>query len=536
LSKKWYNVPEGGDPMDLLTGSEMKRVDERAMAELGIPGVLLMETAGRRVFEAVAALGPLPGRPVVVACGRGNNGGDGFVAARHLDAAGARVHVLLLAKPEDYQGDAAVNLRLLTHTGASLKHILEDRDLDQVDACLQGAHAVVDALLGTGLLREVQGLYRQVITRINDFPGKVIAADIPSGIHADTGEVMGTAVKAWSTVTFAFPKKGLYFYPGKEHSGIINIADIFIPRFLGKQEGSNLYLSTPETVQSLLPPRRGDGHKGSCGRVLVLAGSPGFSGAAYLTSMAAQRSGAGLVTLGVPVGLHAIMAGKLVEVMTAPLQETAAGTLSSTAMDVLSTYLGLSDVLAFGPGLGRGEEIREILLQVLARYPKPMVIDADGLNALALGPEVLKQAACPPVLTPHPGEMARLTGMSVAEVRRDPVGLAREKARLWQAVLVLKGSPTVVAYPDGRVFLNPTGNDGMATGGTGDVLTGIIAGLIAQGSSAGEAAVAGTFVHGLAGDLAAARAGTRGMIATDVLEVLPKALQKIELHRGGSLP
>ncbi len=513
--------------MDLLTGPEMKRVDERAMEELGIPGVLLMETAGRRVFEEVAALGPLRGRPVVVACGRGNNGGDGFVTARHLDAAGARVHVLLLARPGDYQGDAAVNLRLLTHTGATLNHILEDKDLYQVDACLQGAHAVVDALLGTGLVREVGGLYRQVITRINNFPGKVVAADIPSGIHADTGEVMGTAVKAWSTVTFAFPKKGLFFYPGRKYSGIIKIADIFIPRFLGKQEGSNLHLSTLEAVQSLLPPRRGDGHKGSYGRVLVLAGSPGFSGAAYLTSMAAQRCGAGLVTLGVPAGLHAIMAGKLVEVMTAPLQETAAGTLSSTSMNVLSRYLGPSDVLAFGPGLGRGEEIREILLEVLTHYPKPMVIDADGLNALGEDPQVLRKAACPPVLTPHPGEMARLTGLSVAKVRQDPVGLARERANLWQSVLVLKGSPTVVAYPDGRVFLNPTGNEGMATGGTGDILTGIIAGLMAQGSSAQEAALAGTFVHGLAGDLAAAEMGARGMIATDVLEVLPKALKKL---------
>lgn len=513
--------------MDLLTGPEMKRVDQRAMAELGIPGVLLMETAGRRVFEEVASLGPLKGRLVVVASGRGNNGGDGFVTARHLDVAGARVHVLLMARPADYQGDAAVNLRLLTHTAVTLSHILEDKDLDQVDACLRGAHVVVDALLGTGLVREVDGLYRQVIKKINDFPGKVVAADIPSGVNADTGEVMGTAVKAWSTVTFAFPKKGLFFYPGKEYSGIIKIADIFIPQFLGAEEGSRLYLPSIPEVRRLLPPREGDRHKGGYGRVLVLAGSPGFSGAAYLSAMAAQRSGAGLVTLGVPLGLHAIMAGKLVEVMTAPLQETAAGTLSPAAMEVLSRYLEQSDVLAFGPGLGRGEEIREILLDVLKMYPNPIVIDADGLNALAANPEVLRQAASPPVLTPHPGEMARLTGLSVAKVRQNPVALAREKAGLWQAVLVLKGSPTVVAYPDGRAFVNPTGNEGMATGGTGDVLTGLIAGLMAQGSCAQEAALAGVFVHGLAGDMAAAKMGSRGMTATDVLAALPKALQKL---------
>lgn len=530
--------------MELLTGPEMKRVDRRAMEELGIPGVLLMENAGLRVYEEVASFGPLLGKPVVVACGRGNNGGDGFVTARHLDAAGARVHVLLLARPGDYRGDAAVNLRLLTHTGASLHHILEEKDLSRVDACLTGAHCVVDALLGTGIEREVEGLYRQVMERINQYPGKVVAADIPSGINADTGEVMGAAVKAWSTITFAFPKKGLFFYPGRDFCGTIKVADIFIPPHLGREEGSRLYLTTGEDAQKLLPPRPGDSHKGSCGRVLLLAGSTGFSGAAYLAAMGAQRSGAGLVTLGVPVSQQPVLAAKLVEVMTVPLQETPGGTLSAGALKVLEENLQASDALAFGPGLGRGPEIKKILLALLAGYPGPLVIDADGLNVLA--PEVsgsegrpLKSAKATPVLTPHPGEMARLTGLPPDRIARDPVGLVREKARQWESVVVLKGAPTVIGLPDGEVYVNPTGNDGMATGGTGDVLTGIIAGLAAQGSSSRDAAVAGVYLHGLAGDLAAAEKGRRGMTATDLLAALPGALQALEdgkLHRGGLYP
>lgn len=521
--------------MELLTGPEMRRVDERAITELGIPGVLLMETAGRRVFEEVASLGPLKGKPVALFCGRGNNGGDGFVTARHLDAAGARVQVFLLAGPDDYRGDAAINLRLLTHTGASLYHILEEKDLNLVDACLMGAHVVVDCLLGTGLKREVGGLYRQVIQRINEFSGKIVAADIPSGINADTGEVMGTAVKAWSTVTFAFPKPGLYFYPGRDYSGRIKIADIFIPPFLGAEEGSGLHLAAAADIKGLLPPRRGSSHKGSYGRVLVLAGSPGYSGAAYLAAMAAQRSGAGLVTLGVPLSLQPVMAAKLVEVMPIPLQETAAGTLSATAPGVLDKDLEASRALAFGPGLGRGPEIREILLDLLKNYPKTMIIDADGLNALARGDreeraaalESLAKAKALPVLTPHPGEMARLTGLPLSQVVKDPVGLAGETARRWQSVVVLKGAPTVTAFPGGRTYVNPTGNEGMATGGTGDVLTGLIAGLAAQGSSAQDAALAGVYLHGLAGDMAAAEKGSRSMTATDLLEALPGALKAL---------
>ncbi len=514
--------------MHILTGPQMRRADERAITQLGIPGLLLMETAGRKVFEEMAAFFPVAGKRIVVVCGRGNNGGDGFVTARHLASAGAQVEVFALGSPADYRGDAAVNLYMLTHTAACLHHILEVKDVSRVNASLKGAFLVVDSLLGTGLTREVTGLYREVIEGINRCSAKTVATDIPSGINSDTGEVMGAAVRAWKTVTFAFPKRGHFFYPGKEHCGEVTVADIFIPAFLGKEEGSNLTAITAGDVRARLPRRWGHGHKGIYGRVFVLAGSPGCTGAAYLTSMAALRSGCGLVSAGVPRGLNEIMENKLTEVMTVPLAETAAGTLSLAARDALWHSLRQSHALAVGPGLGRGEDVRAILLDLLENYAKPLVIDADGLNALAPWETVFNRAQATPILTPHPGEMARLTGLSVQDILDESLAVARQKAKEWGVVLVLKGSPTLVALPGGDVYLNTTGNDGLATGGTGDVLTGLIAGLVAQGNTPEDAAVSAVFLHGRAGDLAAAELGRRGMLATDVLKNLPRAIKLTE--------
>lgn len=514
--------------MEILTDKQMQEVDRRAMEELKMPGLILMENAGNRVFQEIAAVNSLPGKKILIACGGGNNGGDGFVIARHLAAAGAKVAVLALAAREKYRGDAAVNLNLLNHTPLNLDFILKETDLARVDFYLEGASLVVDSLLGTGLSQEVHGLYKEVIDKINLFSGRVIATDIPSGINASTGAVMGVAVKASLTVTFAFPKRGLFFYPGREYCGKIKIADIFIPSFLAEEEGSGVVSLTKEKALAMLPQRRGNSHKGDYGRVFILAGAPGYTGAAFLTSMTAQRAGAGLVTLGVPAGLHNIMESLLTEVMTVSLPETPNGGLSAQSPEVMKNYLKKSDVLAIGPGLGKGKDIREILLSLLPIYASPMVIDADGLNAIAPTPEVLRQASLPPVLTPHLGEMSRLTGLSVAEIKKNSLELAREMSEKWQAVLVLKGAPTIVALPRGAVYVNTTGNEGMATGGTGDVLTGLIAGFIAQGVSPAEAAVAAVYLHGFAGDLAAEKLGKRGLIASDVMNMIPEAFLKME--------
>ncbi len=514
--------------MEILTDKQMQEVDRRAMEELKIPGLILMENAGNRVFHEIAAVNYLPGKKILVACGGGNNGGDGFVIARHLAAAGAKVTVLALAAREKYRGDAAVNLNLLNHTPLNLDFILKETDLARVGFYLEGTSLVVDSLFGTGLNQKVHGLYKEVIDKINLFSGRVIATDIPSGINASTGAVMGVAVRASLTVTFAFPKRGLFFYPGREYCGKIKIVDIFIPSFLGEEEGSGVVLLTKGKALAMLPQRRGNSHKGDYGRVFILAGAPGYTGAAFLTSMTAQRAGAGLVTLGIPAGLHNIMESLLTEVMTVSLPETPNGGLSAQSPEVMKNYLKKSDVLAIGPGLGKGKDIREILLSLLPTYASPMVIDADGLNAIAPTPEVLRQASLSPVLTPHLGEMSRLTGLSVAEIKKNSLELAREMSKKWQAVLVLKGAPTIVALPGGAVYVNTTGNEGMATGGTGDVLTGLIAGFIAQGASPAEAAVAAVYLHALAGDIAAEKLGKRGLIASDVMNMIPEAFLRME--------
>ncbi len=514
--------------MEILTDRQMQQVDRRAIEELKIPGLLLMENAGIRVFHEIAAAASLLGKKIVVACGGGNNGGDGFVIARHLAAAGAKVTVLALAPREKYRGDAVINLNLLDYTSLNFDFILEKADLSRVDFYLEGASLVVDSLLGTGLNKEVRGLYKEVIDKINLFPGEIIATDIPSGINASTGAVMGVAVKASLTVTFAFPKRGLFLYPGRKYCGKIKVADIFIPSFLGEEEGSGVVLLTKEKALAMLPQRQGNNHKGDYGRVLILAGAPGYTGAAFLTSMTAQRAGAGLVTLGIPAGLHSIMETLLTEVMTVSLPETPKGGLSAQSPEIMKSYLKKSDVLAIGPGLGTEKDIREILLSLLTSYTSPMVIDADGLNAIVPTPEVLRQPSLPPVLTPHLGEMSRLTGLSITEIKKNPLELAREMSEKWRVVLVLKGAPTIVALPRGVVYVNTTGNEGMATGGTGDVLTGLIAGLIAQGAHPEKAAVSAVYLHGLAGDIAAEKLGKRGLVASDVMNMIPEAFLRIE--------
>ncbi len=512
--------------MEVLTVAQMRQAEKRAEAEAGMPTLIMMENAGRAIFAAIAAVASPAGKRIAVICGGGNNGGDGFVAARHLAAAGAAVTAWVAVPREKLHGDAAVNYRILEHSPVPLQHILVEADLDKLDQSLQSADFAVDCLLGTGITRKVEGIYKGIIDVLNGFEGRVIAADIPSGIDADSGEVLGAAVKAWLTVTFAFPKRGQLFFPGREYCGRLQVADIFIPTRYAV-DATGVSLLTPDIVCGLLPPRREDSHKGDYGRVFVLAGASGFTGAAYFTSMAAQRSGAGLVTLGIPAGLHSITAGLMPEVMHIPLEETGEGSLSPEICAGLLKLAAKSSVLAAGPGLTAGENIRTIIGSLLENYPGPLVLDADALNAIAPDSGMLAGAAVPPVITPHPGEMARLAGLSKKDVVRNSLELAREKASQWQAIIVLKGAPTVVALPGGKAYINATGNDGMATGGAGDVLTGLVAGFIAQGAAPAAAAPAAVYIHGLAGDLAAQEQGKRGMIASDILHHIPRAMEVI---------
>jgi len=384
---------------------------------------------------------------------------------------------------------------------------------------------LIDGLLGTGASRPVEGLLADTIKMINNAEKTVLAIDLPSGIHADTGQVLGDAVKAAYTVTFALPKRGLVVYPGKDYVGRLSVADISIPIEKLNQE-IKVKLLTQQEVGEMLPKRTADSYKGDYGKAFILAGSPGMTGAAYLTSQACLTAGAGLVTLGLSKSLNPIMEVKTNEVMTKPLPETEEGLLSKSCLPILEEELKDLDVLAVGPGLGRSDELTEIVWELVKISPVPLILDADGLFALSEGIEILLEAQSPIILTPHLGELSRLSGLKVEELKSDPIGHCQNLARDWGVYLIMKGAATLVASPEGEVYVNSTGNPGMATGGSGDVLTGIIAGLVAQGLKPFQACAAGVFLHGLAGDLAAKERGFAGLTAGDLIRFLPAAWEK----------
>lgn len=510
--------------MKIASGREMAQIDERTIREIGIPGAVLMENAGRAVFESVQEYLVGKGKTrVLILCGTGNNGGDGLVAARYLYNAGWNPEVFLLGESGNLHGDAALNLSIALNCGVS---VLDPRqDFSPLRQALQAAEVVVDAIFGTGLTRSVEGREREVIEELNCSEAHVVAVDIPSGIDADTGKILGVCVQADQTVTMGLPKRGLLLFPGAAHVGELLVADIGIPKILLEDPDLRFNLIEPGMLEEFLPERPLNAHKGDCGKVLVLAGSPGFTGAAALASQAALRAGAGLVTLGIPRGLNPAMEAKLTEVMTLPLPETPEGGLSAESLDIVKKKLPTFDVLAAGPGLGRNPDIARLLSELLLFSQIPVVLDADAINAVASLPGW--KANCPLVLTPHPGEMARLRGKSVPEIMENPLEEALAAAVEYNAVLVLKGAHTIIATPSGEAFLNGSGNPGMATAGMGDVLTGVIAGLMAQGASPEEAAYAGVYLHGAAGDLAFERIGRRGFLAGDLLPLIPEIMDTI---------
>ncbi|RDV83254.1 NAD(P)H-hydrate dehydratase [Ammonifex thiophilus] len=510
--------------MRLVTAAEMREIDRRAMEEYGIPSIVLMENAGRWVAQVVASrLGRVAGKRVVVLCGRGNNGGDGLVAARHLWQQGAQVKVFLAAEPESLRGDALTNATIWRRLGQDFYPLLSPTGPQAFKLAIARADAVIDALYGTGFRGELPPEIRPVVEALNASGRFVVAVDIPSGLEADTGQVRGVAVVAHVTVTFGLPKLGLVLEPGVRYVGELLVADISLPLPLIAGNGPGRYYLTGEMVRSWLPSRPPTAHKGNFGHVLVVGGSRGMIGAACLTAAAAMRAGAGLVTLAVPRSWQEIAAAKLTEVMTLGLPETPEGQLSCAAWESLKPLLPRFTVCALGPGLGRHPETVELVKRMVAEIDLPLVLDADGINAFAGEAHLLKRRSSPLILTPHPGEMARLLGVKAAELADKRVEVAERAAREWEAVVVLKGARTVVAAPDGYTGINSTGNPGMATGGTGDVLTGVIAALWAQGLDPFRAAAAGVYLHGLAGDLAAEEKGEAGLVAGDLLEKLPLA-------------
>jgi len=516
--------------LKVATAAEMRRIDRAALETYGLPGAVLMENAGLRVVgEIRRRLRGLAGRRVVVLAGPGNNGGDGFVIARHLRQAGAFVRVYRLPGTKDDTGETAVNLAVLDRMGLSVLSAHDEVNRTGLAQELAGADTVVDALLGTGLRGKPEAAFARLIEEVNARARTVIAVDVPSGLDADTGAVRSSCIRATSTVTFALPKPGLLLYPGADYVGDLVVADISIPSAL--TEGIELSLTTPTLVQRLLPVRGRDTHKGDYGRTLVIAGARGYVGAAVLAATGALRIGSGLVTLALPASLQATAAGKLTEVMTQGLSETTAGALSGTAFPAIAELAAAARALAVGPGLTTQPETVGLIRRIVTELAGPKVLDADALNAIAADISVLREAKAPVILTPHGGEMARLLGCTASEVQADRLGVARRAARDWQAIVVLKGARTIIAAPGGETYINPTGNPGMATGGSGDVLTGIIAGLLAQGLEPLPATVAGVYLHGCAGDRAAAARGEMGLAAGDLPDELPSAIRALRQYQ-----
>ncbi|MDD5759875.1 MAG: NAD(P)H-hydrate dehydratase [Desulfobulbaceae bacterium] len=513
--------------MKLAKAAEMRRMEKRAIDEFGIAGEVLMENAGAATVEAILRWrGQLSGHKVAVVLGPGNNGGDGLVIARLLQQAGCQVVLYALLSPSLWVGDAATHWHRVEQMPVRVVVVTEEAD---VSVCQRGfleADFLVDALFGTGLSRRLEGRYAAVIDLMNRSGRPIVAVDMPSGLDSDSGRLLGPCVRAELTVTFALAKPGQVVLPGAEYVGCLSVADIGIPAVVVEEAGLMIELLSPVELARLLPPRLQGSHKGTFGHLLVLAGSQGKTGAAVLAALGALRSGVGLVSLGVPKRLNAIIETSLLEAMTVPLASDYF--LGDDDYAALTDAMPGKDALLLGPGMGLDPETASLVNRLYREVCLPMVVDADALTLLgqSLPADI---GTADRVLTPHPGEMARLTGLTTAEIQQNRLEVARAYAEEKGVVLLLKGAATIIAAPDGRLAVNPTGNPGMATGGMGDVLSGVIGALLAEGVAAWEAACLGAFAHGLAADRLARSMTRGGFLASEVAAELPAAFQEIAL-------
>src|SRR5690349_11785779 len=514
--------------MRILNAAQMREADRFTIEEIGIPSLVLMENAGRQVVAAMEAAyeSRLDGR-VGVLCGRGNNGGDGFVVARTLIQRGVDAAVFVIGSVSDVRGDAWINLDILGRLGVTVVEIGDEQTWELHFSEISQCTLIVDAIFGTGLKSALGGMMETIVADVNASAIPIVSIDLPSGLSADTPHVIGDSIDASMTVTLAAPKLPLVLPPGEEHAGDVVIADIGIPQeVIEGVEGRHIELLTPEQLREVVEPRAADSHKGDFGRVTIVAGSRGKTGAAQLAALGALRSGAGLVTVATPCSLLPIVASMAPEFMTEPLEESVEGTLSAGAIDRLLDLK--QDVIACGPGLGRSPAVGEFVRSLLDRAALPLVLDADAITALADDPgRLVGREERDVIITPHPGEMARLVGSSIEEVQANRIDVATDFATTHRVYVVLKGHRTIIATPEGHVYINPTGNAGMATGGTGDVLTGMIAAWLGQLLDAEAACRLAVFLHGAAGDLAEAEEGQVAMTATDVIANLGTALNRL---------
>jgi len=505
--------------MKLASREQIRNIDSKTIKDYKISGLILMENAGRTVSQTICIEYPEV-QKISVLCGIGNNGGDGFVIARHLINQGKDVDIYLCGDINKYNGDAKTNLTSLTKIGANIKKIKNNF------ANYDNSELIVDAIFGTGLDRNIKGFYKKLIEFINARKKPVVSVDIPSGLDANEGRPLGTCIKADLTVTFVLPKIGMSIYPGLEYCGKIYVSDITSPRVLENKIRKELM--TGDSVKDSLKSRDDDTHKGTYGHLLIISGSPGKTGAATLVAIGSQRVGTGLTTVGIPKSLNNVMEEKLTEAMTYPLPETKSGHLGSHSLEeALKIMSDKKSALAIGPGISTSRETRDFLFELLLKCQIPIVMDADALTLISGKLDLLKKISVPLILTPHPGEMSRLSGKSTKEIQENRIAVSVDFSRKYNVYLILKGARTVISTPSGYIYINPTGNNGMASGGMGDVLTGIIGGLLAQGYKAENACKVGVFLHGLAGDISSEQISTAGYTASELANNIPGAVNMI---------
>jgi len=514
--------------MKISRVQEMRDADALAISKFGITQEILMENAGQAAFFAIQKSVEIKGKNILIFCGVGNNGGDGLVVARKLHSNGADVTVFLMGDPQKFQGSAKLNYGITQKLNLPIKKISSLQDAEQD---ITHADILIDAIFGTGLVRNVGGLYKEIIEKINASGKPVFSLDIPSGVNGDTGQIMGTAIQADQTITFGLPKIGNLLYPGYELGGKLSVTHISFPPELHDAEHLKIEVNEPLA----LPERKGDAHKGSAGKALFIAGAGNYLGAPYFAAHSFLKSGGGLSYLATPEQVIASFSDKCRELVFLPMESSTEGSIAYSNKNKLLEAAQGVDFVVLGPGLSLNEGTGRLVREISSQIDKPILIDGDGISAIGSNLEVVQTRKNKTVLTPHPGEMSRISGKSITEIEANRVDILQETAAKLNSVIVLKGAHSLIGLPDGRVYLNLSGNAGMATAGSGDVLTGTIAALFGLGLNFEEAVRTGVFMHGFAGDLAVAEIGQDGLIAGDILLYLPEAIQKFRNDFNGVL-
>lgn len=499
--------------------AEMRRLDQLASEKYGITQDLLMENAGQAAYETIRDEVGIRGKRFLIFCGIGNNGGDGLVVARKIHSNGGQVQIYLIGDAAKFKGSAKLNWEIVQKIGLPVKRLKNSAMLKDAG---HNCDAIVDAIFGTGLDREVDGVYRETIEWINNSGKPVFSLDIPSGVNGDNGRIMGMSVKANSTITFGLPKLGNLLYPGYEQGGKLSVTHISFPTELHTSKDLKIAVNKPLH----LPPRRGDAHKGDCGKVLFIAGAANYYGAPYFAALSFLKAGGGLSYLATPETVAPFIAAQGHEIVFVPQKATAVGSIALVNMDRLLEFSDMVDMVVLGPGLSLFEETQRLVRQLAAEINKPLLIDGDGLTAIAKDLACIKHRQAPTILTPHIGEMSRLTGHSLEEFQERRIDILQEATQTLNSCIVLKGAHSLIGIADQNVFINLSGNAGMATAGSGDVLTGTIAAVFGLGQHIEEAVKTGVFLHGLAGDLAAQQSGQDGLLASDIMAALPFVLKK----------